>query len=126
MAPIQGATFIQPSPDNMPIQEIIYATKGDEYDVVLSDMAPSTISDKQTNHIRIMSLAEMALDVTDAVLRNGGTFMVKIFRGEEEEQFRGMLANRFTKVKPFKPSATSRGSAEMYYVCQGYVPAHLR
>ena len=48
-------------------------------DLIISDMAPSTIGQKQTDHLRQIALAEMALDLVERVLTPGGTFVVKVF-----------------------------------------------
>lgn len=123
MEPIMGATFVQGDmKDAITQQQILSSLNGEEADIVLSDMAPFTTGDKQTNHIRVMQLAEEALEVTRKILRNGGTFCCKIFRGSDEIEFRKELENRFLKVKALKPSASKKESTEIYYIAQGYVP----
>lgn len=72
-----------------------------------------------------MQLAEEALYFASKVLRNGGTFCCKIFSGGEEIDFREDLQSNFLKVKGYKPAASKKASKEIYYVAQGFVPAHL-
>ena len=118
-----GATFVQGDmKDIITHQRILSSLNGEEADVVLSDMSPFTTGDKETNHIRAMQLAEEALDVTRRILRNGGTFCCKIFRGADEIEFRKELGNQFLKVKALKPAASKKESTEIYYIAQGYVP----
>jgi 23S rRNA (uridine2552-2'-O)-methyltransferase len=43
-------------------------------DVVLSDMAASATGHRQTDHLRIVALAESALDIAEDTLAQGGAF----------------------------------------------------
>lgn len=127
MVPVAGATFVRGDINQLDTRErILFGLEGREADVVLSDMAPATVADKGTNHVRIMQLADEALRLAMGVLRNGGTFCCKIFSGSEEIEFRSQLQSSFVKVKAFKPQASKKGSTEVYYVASGYVPDHLR
>lgn len=124
---IPGAIFIRGDMrDDYTRRQLQYALASQEADVVLSDMAPNTTGERETNHVRIMELADMSFRFSQKILRNGGTFVCKIFAGSEETCFRKSLSEWFTKVKPFRPIATRRASPEMYYVAQGFVPAHLK
>ena len=60
------------------------ALLGGPADLVLSDMAPNTTGHAATDHIRIMALAEMALDFAVQVLAPGGAFVAKVFQGGSE------------------------------------------
>lgn len=127
MEPIPGAVFIQGDMrDEATYDGIKRILASNEVDVVLSDMAPDTTGERETNHIRIMELAEEALEVCQRVMRNGGTFVCKVFSGAEEADFRDGLKKQFTKVRAFRPAASRKVSPEMYYVAQGFVPHHLR
>ncbi len=53
------------------------------YDVVLSDMAPSTIGDRGADAARSVELFERALGVAGALLAPGGSFVGKLFMGED-------------------------------------------
>lgn len=127
MEPIPGAQFIHGDFLETKTQELVaHALRGTETDVFLSDMAPSTTGDPCRDHDNIMILAENALSFAKQLLRNGGTFVCKIFRGSGEEEFRQNLRNGFVKVKAFKPKASRKHSREIYYVAAGFVPEHLR
>lgn len=124
---IPGAIFIQGDMQEDYTHRLLrYALASHEADVVLSDMAPKTTGEKETNHVRIMELADISFYLSRGILRNGGTFVCKIFSGADEIDFRKSLSKWFTKVKPFRPSATRRTSPEVYYVAQGFVPEHLK
>src|SRR5947208_2027648 len=75
-------------------------------DVVLSDMAASATGDTQTDHLRIMALAETAHDFARQVLKEGGTFVAKVLRGGTERSLLDRLKRDFAKVRHIKPQAS--------------------
>ena len=77
-------------------------------DVVLSDMAASATGDTQTDHLRIMGLAEAAHDFARQVLKPGGTFVAKVLRGGTERSLLDRLKKDFVKVRHVKPEASPR------------------
>ena len=95
------------------------AIKG-KADVILSDMAPPTTGHQQTDHLRIMGLAEAAYEFACEVLKPGGTFLAKVFQGGAEKEFLLRLKKDFTKVKHIKPPASRADSSEMYVVALGF------
>ncbi len=86
----------------------------------MSDMAPPTIGHKQTDHLRIMALAEMAYAFAQEVLLPGGTFLAKVFQGGAERDLLNQMKKDFTKVKHVKPPASRADSSEMYVVAMGF------
>ena len=93
---------------------------GGPADVVLSDMAASATGHRQTDHIKIMALAEAAADFAFDVLDPGGAFVAKVLQGGTESTLLTLLKRRFSKVQHVKPPASRADSAEMYVVATGY------
>jgi len=93
---------------------------GRTVDVVLSDMAASATGHKQTDHIRIISLCETALDFAEDVLAPGGTFLAKVLQGGTEKTLLDKLKHSFEKVRHVKPEASRSDSAELYVLAQGF------
>ena len=89
-------------------------------DVVLSDMAAPTTGHKATDHLRIVALAEAALDFAEDVLAPGGAFVAKVFAGGAEGELLTRLKQNFANVKHAKPKASRSDSAEKYVVATGY------
>ncbi|GJL94892.1 MAG: ribosomal RNA large subunit methyltransferase E [Hyphococcus sp.] len=89
-------------------------------DVVLSDMAAPTTGHKATDHLRIVALAEAALDYAEDVLAPGGVFVSKVFAGGAEGQLLTRLKQNFAVVKHAKPKASRSDSAEKYVVATGF------
>jgi 23S rRNA (uridine2552-2'-O)-methyltransferase len=105
-------------------------TKGEEIkaylkgpvNVVLSDMAAPSTGHPQTDHMRIMTLAEEAFLFAQDVLERGGSFVAKVLQGGTEKELLQLLKKHFEKVCHFKPSASRSDSAEMYVVALGFRP----
>ncbi|NWG92898.1 MAG: RlmE family RNA methyltransferase [Parvularculaceae bacterium] len=93
---------------------------GGEADVVLSDMAAPTTGHKGTDHLRIIALAEAALDFAEDTLAPGGAFLCKVFQGGAEGALLARLKEKFTTVKHAKPKSSRADSAEIYVVATGF------
>jgi 23S rRNA (uridine2552-2'-O)-methyltransferase len=89
-------------------------------DVVLSDMAANATGHRQTDHLRIMALAEAAADFARKVLAPGGSFLCKVLQGGAEATLLAELKRDFSSVKHVKPPASRADSAELYLLAQGF------
>ena len=70
--PVPGAVMLQGDFTEPEVQERLVAELGGKADLVLSDMAPNTTGHAATDHLRIMALAEAALEFALEVLAEGG------------------------------------------------------
>lgn len=93
---------------------------GGRADVVMSDMAPAATGHRGTDHLRIMALAEAALELAEEVLEDGGTFIAKVLAGGAEGTMQARLKQQFARVANIKPPASRKDSAEKYVVAQGF------
>jgi 23S rRNA (uridine2552-2'-O)-methyltransferase len=93
---------------------------GCKIDLVLSDMAPSSIGHPATDHQRLMNLVRGAHRFVKNVLTDRGNFITKIFQGGEEKKFFEELREDFEKVCFFKPKSSRSPSAEIYVVALGF------
>jgi 23S rRNA (uridine2552-2'-O)-methyltransferase len=89
------------------------------FDVVLSDMAPNTCGDKNTDQWRSYHLFSGAVSATDSWLRSGGSFVGKLFMGASYEEARASLRKRFETVRTIRPRGTRRQSYEVFLVGLG-------
>jgi 23S rRNA (uridine2552-2'-O)-methyltransferase len=89
-------------------------------DLVLSDMAPATTGDSQTDHIRIMQMAECAYSFAASILREKGKFVVKVFQGGMEKSFLEQLKKKFDRICFFKPKSSRSMSSEIYIIAIGF------
>ena len=101
------------------LQEIKYNKRG-SCDIVLSDMAANTTGDANTDHLRIIDLLEGALDLSEKILNDGGSFVGKIFQGGSSDEILKKLRKNFSIVKYFKPDSSRKDSSETYLVAMGF------
>ncbi|MBI4953531.1 MAG: RlmE family RNA methyltransferase [Myxococcales bacterium] len=94
------------------------ATRG-PFDVVLSDMAPSTSGDRFTDQTRSFDLFCRALELALGLLRPGGAFVGKIFMGGEFDAARARVRAAFDAVRVIRPEATRQHSYEIFLVGTG-------
>jgi 23S rRNA (uridine2552-2'-O)-methyltransferase len=117
---IPGVTFLQMDFMNDDAPEALINAIGAGADVVLSDMAPNTTGHKNTDHLRIMMLAEAAYEFATEVLRPGGTFCAKVFQGGAQGELLKRMKADFESVKHIKPPASRKESSEQYVVATGF------
>lgn len=89
-------------------------------DVVLSDMAAPTTGHTRTDHLRIMGLAEAAVEFAVEVLKPGGAFLSKVFQGGTENDLLRLLKQHFSTVRHIKPPSSRAESAELYVLATGF------
>jgi 23S rRNA (uridine2552-2'-O)-methyltransferase len=89
-------------------------------DIVLSDMAAQGTGHTRTDHLRIMGLAEAAVEFACEVLVPGGAFLCKVLQGGTERELLDRLKRAFATVRHIKPPASRAGSAELYVLATGF------
>lgn len=118
--PVPGATIIQLDFLDPSAPGTLKALLDGPADVVLSDMAANTTGHTQTDHLRIMGLAEAAYAFAAEVLAPGGAFVCKLFKGGAEKGLADALKRDFAVVRNAKPAASRADSAESYIVATGF------
>lgn len=93
---------------------------GGPANIVLSDMAANATGHKKTDHLRIMGLAETALDFARQVLAPGGIFLAKVLQGGTEGSLLNDMKRDFAVVRHVKPAASRSDSSELYVLAIGY------
>lgn len=86
------------------------------FDVVTSDMAPSTTGRKDVDAARSYDLSLAALDVAKKLLKPGGSFVCKIFQGGGFDSFVVSVRKMFKTHKIFKPQSCRKESKEIYII----------
>ena len=119
--PIPGAiTFQQDFSEPVAEIRLLEALDGRKADAVLSDMAAPTTGHRATDHLRIIGLAEEALDFALKVLAPGGAFLAKVFQGGTEKTLLDILKRDFATVRHVKPKASRAESPELYVLATGF------
>jgi 23S rRNA (uridine2552-2'-O)-methyltransferase len=86
------------------------------YDLVLSDMAPSTSGSKVRDQTRSFELFSRALELAAALGRPGSSFVGKLFMGPDFPAARRATAEHYEQVKVIRPEGTRKESSEIFIV----------
>ena len=120
MKPVAGVEFLQLDFLDETAPARLKAMLDGKADVVLSDMAANATGHRQTDHLRIMALAEAAAHFAREVLSKGGSFLCKVLQGGTEAALLAALRQDFASVKHVKPPASRSDSAELYLLARGF------
>ena len=118
--PIEGAEFIQMDFSLADAAEKLQKRVGSKVQVVLSDMAPNTTGHINTDHLRIMALADVSYEFAHLMLAPNGTFLVKLRQGGAQQELLMKLKRDFSQVRHVKPPASRPDSSELYLLALGF------
>ena len=118
--PIEGVTILQMDFLSDAAPERLREELGGEADLVLSDMAANTVGHPQTDALRTAALVEAAHLFACEVLREGGTFVAKVFAGGGDSAMVAEMKRNFASVKHAKPPSSRKGSVEWFVVAAGF------
>lgn len=123
MAPIPGVVQLQGDITKVSTaNEIVSKCEGTKADLVVCDGAPDVTGLHDIDEYIQAQLLLAALNITTHVLKEGGTFVAKIFRGKDVTLLYSQLKIFFPVVTIAKPRSSRNSSIEAFVVCQGYSP----
>ncbi|XP_067141362.1 tRNA (cytidine(32)/guanosine(34)-2'-O)-methyltransferase-like [Centruroides vittatus] len=123
MAPLPGVIQIQGDITKLSTaQQIIGHFEGESADLVVCDGAPDVTGLHDIDEYIQGQLLLAALNITTHVLKKGGTFVAKIFRGKDINLLYCQLKIFFPAVFVAKPRSSRNSSIEAFVVCQNYSP----
>ncbi|KAI7894699.1 FtsJ-like methyltransferase-domain-containing protein [Mucor mucedo] len=123
MAPLDGVIQLQGDiTKKSTAEKIISYFDGGMADIVICDGAPDVTGLHDMDEYIQAQLLLAALNITTHVLRPGGTFVAKIFRGKDITLLYSQLKIFFPTVTCSKPRSSRNSSIEAFIVCQGYQP----
>lgn len=115
---LAGGFWIPRSVYDVSVDELREALEGPA-DVLVSDMAPRTTGNRLFDHVEQIALARRALEVAEALVVPGGSFVVKVFDGEDANDYVADVKKVFGKTKRVRPEAVRKNSREFFLVAQG-------
>nr|CAI5840417.1 unnamed protein product [Callosobruchus analis] len=123
MSPLPGVIQIQGDITKYSTAlEIMKHFEGDYAELVVCDGAPDVTGLHCMDTYIQSQLLLGALHITCNVLKPGGTFVAKIFRGKDNDLLTNQLLTLFKEVHVVKPSSSRNSSIESFVVCQNYAP----
>ena len=123
MAALEGITMLKADithPSTAP--RLLEALGSDKVDLVLSDGAPDVTGLHDLDIYLKSQLLSAALSLAMNVLRPGGKFVAKMFRGNDIELLDTQLRLVFERVHLFKPGSSRASSLEAFVIGDGFRP----
>ncbi len=105
--------------DILTLDDRFFESLGKDFNVVVSDMSPATTGNKHVDSARSFNLCQAALSIAQTLLIPGGSFVCKIFQGEDFKEFSDSVRSVFKSHKIFKPQASRKASKEIYIIGLG-------
>ena len=135
MSPLQGITCLKADithPSTIPLllhaldptysPTTSSASASHPVDLVLSDGAPDVTGLHDLDAYIQSQLLWAALNLALCVLKPGGRFVAKIFRGKDVDLLYAQLRVVFESVVVAKPRSSRASSVEAFIVCSGFCP----
>lgn len=123
MAPIEGIIQLQGDiTSESTAKAVISHFSGGRADLVVCDGAPDVTGLHDLDEYVQGQLVLAALTITTHVLKHGGTFVAKVFRGADISLLYSQLRVFFPLVSVAKPRSSRNSSIEAFVVCRQYQP----
>jgi tRNA (cytidine32/guanosine34-2'-O)-methyltransferase len=123
MAPIAGVHLLQGDITTRATAERIvsfFARRA--ADLVVCDGAPDVTGLHDVDEHAHSGLLAAAVHIATAVLRDGGSFVAKVFAGVNADLLQAQLRTLFARVTLRKPQSSRAHSFEAFIVCEGFTP----
>ena len=101
-------------------QQVIDLMEGKRADIVMADGAPDTIGRIEYDEYMQHGIVRASLAIATMMLRDGGTFVSKIFRTRKLPTLLAHFVCFFDSVVIAKPRASRLSSVESFIVCKGF------
>ncbi|KAJ4988320.1 tRNA (uridine-2 -o-)-methyltransferase trm7 [Stagonosporopsis vannaccii] len=134
MSPLEGVTTMRADithPSTIPLMlkaldpetyDPNSTTSSSPVDLVISDGAPDVTGLHDLDIYVQSQLLWAALNLAMCVLKPGGKFVAKIFRGKDVDLLFAQLKIVFKRVRIAKPRSSRASSIEAFVVCEGFSP----
>ena len=94
--------------------------ENEKFDVVCSDMAPSTTGIKSVDQAKSLGLVEKVYHLLPLLLKLNGNFVIKVFDSNDAQLFLKSIEKDFKEFKKLKPKSTRSVSKEFFVIGKGY------
>lgn len=120
-APIEGVDIIIGDITNQEVlKKIILTANNQPIDLIICDGAPDVTGFNEFDVYIQFQLILTALNTSIRLLKEGGNFITKIFKGKYTNRIIQILLNCFERVVITKPKACRNASFESFLYCMGF------
>lgn len=92
----------------------------DQFDVVLSDMAPNTTGIRSVDQDRSLILVEMVFSLLPKFLKPGGNLVIKVFESHSAQVFLKEQKSRFNEFHYLRPKSVRSVSKEFFVIGKNF------
>lgn len=125
IAPIDGVDIIIGDITNQEtLQKILLLGGNKKVDLVLCDGAPDITGFNEFDVYVQSQLVLTALNTSIRMLKVGGNFVTKFYKGKNSDKIMKIFLSCFDKVTISKPKACRNASFESFIVCEGFKLSH--
>ncbi|EKE27605.1 MAG: hypothetical protein ACD_3C00188G0021 [uncultured bacterium (gcode 4)] len=118
--PYQNLILIQESIFEYEKLKVIFEEKGlSKFDLITSDIAPSTTGQTWVDQYRSVELNLAIVDFADVFLKKWWNLLLKVFVGEDVNDLIFPIKKKYKDLRRFKPKACRDRSFEEYFICMG-------
>ncbi|MGC9031346.1 MAG: SAM-dependent methyltransferase [Minisyncoccia bacterium] len=107
------------------LNDEIFSKIKENFNVVLSDLAPLTSGILDLDKENSLILAKRAFEIAKNKLKDKGNFVCKIFESEKINSFLKEIKRYFNFVKRYRPKATRKRSSEIYIIAKEFQKINL-
>lgn len=111
-------TYKQDISDDVAVKKLLEKHNIQQFDLLISDMAPNTMGDKALDAIRLFNLLESTLWMYKNMLKKDGKFVTKLFMGPWFEEYIQSMKDIFggKNIKILKTWCKRANSKETYVI----------
>ena len=125
IAPIDGVDIIKGDITNQEtLQKILFLGGNKKVDLVLCDGAPDLTGFNEFDVYVQSQLVLTALNISIRMLKEGGNFVTKFYKGKYTDKIMKIFLTCFNKITISKPKACRNASFESFIVCEGFKLEH--
>lgn len=108
--------------DVFTIENMLELGISDQFDVVLSDMAPNTTGIQSVDQIRSLNLVEMVFSLLPRFLKPGGNLVIKVFESNDAQVFLRAQKTQFKNFHYLRPKSVRSVSKEFFVIGENFRP----
>ena len=116
ITPIENVKIVKIDATLPEFQEELVSYFHDKLDLVLSDASIQKSGNKFSDQVRQIKLCHKILKIAKRNLKFKGYFIIKVFQGQDFNNFLKTMKKKFQYVKSYKPKSSRKGSNEIYLI----------
>ncbi|KAL7714618.1 Ribosomal RNA methyltransferase [Entamoeba marina] len=125
IAPIDGVTLVKGDiTKGTTAKQVLSHFSDEKADLVICDGAPDVTGIHEIDESNQWILLQAAFSIMTVILKQGGSFVAKVFVENEYPHLYYQFKSVFESVTVYKPESSRSSSYERFVVCKGFTKAN--